>query len=52
MLKLWIHHPATQDGPVSITRWLLYHVGDWLEKVGSGLVYRALHPDRDDEIPF
>jgi len=48
-----IHHPALQDEPpAGFWRWLKYHIGDWLECKGRRLVDRALHPDRDDDIPF
>lgn len=42
----WIHHPATQDGPVSIVRWLKYHIGWRLWELGHRLEDEALHPDR------
>lgn len=52
----WIHHPATQDGPVSVRRWLLYHIGTYLYEWGMRLEYRALHGTSraryDDELPF
>lgn len=48
----WIHHPATQDGPVSLWRWLRYHVGDWLYTRGNRMMNRALYPDGGDELPF
>jgi hypothetical protein len=48
----WIHHPATQDGPVSVGRWLKFHIGSWMWRVGRRLECQALHPDRDDDIPF
>lgn len=42
----WIEHPATQDGPVSLWRWLKYHVGVWMQRRGNDLEDGALHPDR------
>jgi hypothetical protein len=49
----WIHHPATQDGPVSVWRWLKYQIGSRLSDLGGRWEMDALHPGwRDDEIPF
>lgn len=50
----WIHHPATQDGPVSVWRWIKFHVGVWLSRFGATLEYDALHPGKrdEDDIPF
>ena len=45
----WIHHPATQDGPVSVWRWLKYQVGSWLMEKGDNMVDRALYPKRCPE---
>lgn len=50
--KFWIHHPACQNGPVGFWRWLKYHIGSYMEWTGRCLVDSALHPDRDDDIPF
>lgn len=47
-----IHHPATQGGPVSLWRWAKYHVGSRLADTGRRWEMSALHPDRDDDIPF
>lgn len=42
----WIEHPATQDGPVSLWRWLKYHVGIWMIQMGQAWEDEALHPER------
>ena len=50
----WIYHPATQDGPVSVYRWALYHFAQWLKAIGRKgqcLEDIALHGEID-EIPF
>lgn len=49
-MKLWIPHPAVSE-PVSFRRWVLFHLGDWLERRGRRMVHRALYP-YGDEIPF
>lgn len=52
-MKLWIHHPATQDGPVPARRWLAYHLAQLLAGWARRLEYFALHHgEDDDEIPF
>lgn len=40
----WIKHPATQDGPVSVVRWLKYHVGEWMRETGARWSDDALSP--------
>lgn len=45
----WIHHPACQDGPVSIRRWLAWHVCEWLFGWARYLEAYALD---DDDLPF
>lgn len=42
----WIEHPATQDGPVSLLRWLKFHLGEWMQRKGNGFVEQALYPER------
>lgn len=42
----WIEHPATQDGPVSLRRWIMYHVGIWMADKGRDWEDRALFPER------
>jgi hypothetical protein len=49
----WIDHPATQGAPVSLWRWIKFHVGVWMSDKGRYLEMSALHPDwPDDDIPF
>lgn len=43
----WIKHPATQDGPVSLLRWLKYHIGSWMQEVGYRWEDNALFPDKE-----
>lgn len=31
----WIDHPACQDGPVSVTRWLMWKLSQWMMRVGG-----------------
>lgn len=40
-----IEHPATQGGPVSIVRWVKYHLGVWMQRKGYDWEDTALHPD-------
>lgn len=47
----WIDHPATQNGPVSLWRWIKYHVADWMLRKGNRWEREALYP-HDDDIPF
>ena len=46
-----IYHPAAEN-PVSICRWLAYHAGQLLQRLGNKLEWWALYPDSQDEIPF
>lgn len=50
----WIHHPATQDGPVSIRRWLAYRWARWCDGQSRKWEYWALHGHhwQDDDLPF
>jgi hypothetical protein len=41
----WINHPARQDGPASLLDWLRYRLGTWMQRVGTDLEHRALHPN-------
>lgn len=45
----WINHPACQEGPVSLIRWLRYYVGEWMAAKGSSMSDRALFPNRCPE---
>lgn len=45
----WIEHPATQDGPVSLFRWLKFKIGDRLEEIGRRWADEALYPNRCPE---
>lgn len=44
----WIHHPACQDGPVSVGRWLRYRLSEWLGDWSRRLEHAALHPNCED----
>lgn len=62
----WIDHPACQDGPVSLTRWIKWHVSQWLDRHARRLERDALYPNCEgcgtprnrgdhskcDELPF
>ena len=51
----WIHHPATQGGPVSLWRWLQFQCAQIMQRIGyrgRQLEYRALYPGETDNIPF
>ena len=53
--EFWIDHPETQDGPVSLRRWLAWHIGNWFYDQSHRLQRWALDPDwreHDDGIPF
>jgi hypothetical protein len=43
---LRIDHPETQHGPVSLTRWLKYHIGVRLARIGMKWEDEALFPQR------
>jgi hypothetical protein len=45
-VKLWIDHPACQDGPVSLWRWIKFHVGGRLMDIGEKWEDEALYPKR------
>lgn len=54
-MKLWIHHPACEDGPVSLRRWVAYLIASKLDEWSRRLEHFALYygTDRyDDDIPF
>ena len=48
----WINHPATQDGPVSVQRWLAFKIGEWLGYWARRLEHYGLYGDSRDDIPF
>lgn len=41
----WIDHPARQDGPASVTDWLRYKLGTWMQDKGRDWEEMALNPD-------
>lgn len=52
-MKFWIHHPAVDDQPVGLLRWLKWHASQWLLHLGDCWERDALHPGwREDDIPF
>ena len=54
-MGFWIDHPACQDQPVSLSRWLMFHLSEVFRRWSSALEFRALHGrPYDDEIdlPF
>lgn len=42
---MWIDHPAC-GGPVSLGRWIRFHLGTWMQRAGADLENGALYPDR------
>lgn len=55
MPEFWIPHPACQDGPVPLWRWLLWHVSEKLGDWSRVLEFYALHGrgyDEDRDLPF
>lgn len=61
MKGFWIEHPACQDGPVGLRRWLawkwsefVYHQLCRLQHYHRRIEHKALYPDTpfDDDIPF
>lgn len=53
-MEFWIEHPS-QSMPVSLRRWIMWHLAELLGRWSRRLEWAALYPDRDgihDEIPF
>jgi hypothetical protein len=48
----WIHHPACQDGPVSVWRWLKFQLSDIFGSWSRTLERQALYPHDKDDLPF
>lgn len=48
----WIPYPACQDGPVSVWRWIAWHISEWLDGHARRLNWWVLHGANDDDLPF
>lgn len=46
-MKLWIAHPAADHSPVSLLRWVKWHLSQWMIDKGRNLEYAALYPNCD-----
>lgn len=47
--RMYIEHPAVQGENVGLVRWLKYHLGVWLGRIGYRWEDNALYPDRCPE---
>lgn len=46
----YINHPARQGETASVMDWLRFTLGEWMQRKGAKLEYRALYPN-DVECP-
>jgi hypothetical protein len=52
-MKFWIAHPAADSCPVSLARWLKWHISERLLRIAHRWQMDALYPDwRKSDIPF